>query len=216
MKKRRAPPGAIVLVVVTVVLGTAPYLRPAEQPESTSVSPDKKWEYSCEEYAKDQCSPEIVNVATQDVVVDLSDLPSGRDAADARVVWAPDSQHFGFNHSPAHAHHTTYKTVAIYRLRGDKWVPLKLPVDENSQRSQLLQLTTRYSPKSARNLSKASPTSDILIVRKWEDADTAILYASDYQAAALFTLKFDAKGQSKIVAMHRMSKAEMEKESAAE
>jgi hypothetical protein len=216
MKKHRVPQRVVFLASIAVVMVAAPRLLAAEEPASTSVSPDKKWEYTCEEYAKGQCSPELVNIATKDIVVDLSDLPSGRDAAEARAVWAPDSQRFGFNHSPPHAHHTTYKTIAIYQLRDDKWVPLKLPVDENSQRSQLLQLTRRYSPKSARDLSKASPTSDTLTVRKWTDANTAILYASDYTVAALFTLKFDGKGQSKIVAMHRLSKAEMEQESGEE
>jgi hypothetical protein len=57
---------------------------------------------------------------------------------------------------------------------------------------------------------------DVLTVRKWSDANTAILYASNDKAAALFTVKFDAKGKAKIVAMQRLSKAEMEKEKADE
>ena len=216
MKKQDVPSKALVLLLVgLVVLTIAPRSRAAE-PAVTSVSPDKKWEYTCEEFAKDQCAPEIVNIATKDIVLDLSDLPSGRNAPDARVVWAPDSQSFGFNHSPAHASHTSYKTTAIYQLRDNKWVPIDLPIDPPSPRSQLLQLTRRYSPKSARGLSKGSATIDILIVRKWTDANTVILDASDGDAEALFTLKFDAKGKSKIVAMHRMSKAEREKESADE
>jgi hypothetical protein len=46
--------------------------------------------------------------------------------------------------------------------------------------------------------------------------DTTILYTSADGAAAFFTLKFDVKGKWKIVAMHRMSKAGMEKEDTAE
>jgi hypothetical protein len=211
------PAKAIVLLLgAVVVLAVAPR-SPAADSETSSVSPDKKWEYTCEKYGSDQCAPEIVNIATQDIVVDLSDLPSGRNAPDARVVWAPDSQRFGFNHSPPHASHTSYETTALYQLRDNKWVPLDSPVDPASERSQLWQLTKK-SPKSGghRDLPSSSPRSDILRVRKWTDANTAILYASADGAAALFTLKFDAKGKWKIVAMHRMSKAEMEKEDAAE
>ena len=215
MKKQRVPRRAAVLALVAVVVVTVPGPLSAEPPASTSVSPDKKWEYRCAEFGTGQCAPEIVNTATKEVAVDLSDLPSGRDAADARVVWAPDSQRFGFNHSPPHASHTSYETTALYQLRDNEWVLLHSPVDEKSQRSQLLQLTKK-SPKSGgrRDLSSSSPVRDILTVRKWTDANTAILYASADDAAALFTLKFDAKGKWKIVDMHRMSNAEMEKESA--
>ena len=216
MKKDRVPRRAIVLALVAVVVAAVPGRLAAEEPTTASVSPDKKWEYTCEEFGKYQCAPAIIDTATKEVAVDLMDLPSGRDAAEARAVWAPDSQRFGFNHSPPHASHTRYVTIAIYQLRDDKWVALDLPVDGTSQRSQLLQLARRYSPKSARDLSKGSPTNDTLRVREWTDANTAILYASDDKAAALFTLKFDAKGKSRIVAMHRMSKAEIEKESADE
>jgi hypothetical protein len=217
MKKQSSVPAkAIVLMIVAVVvLAVAPRLG-ATDSAATSVSPDKKWEYTCEEYAKGQCAPEIVNIATKDIVVDLSDLPSGNYADQARVVWAPDSQRFAFNHSPPHASHTSYETIVLYQLRDNKWVLLDSPVD-TSDRSQLLQLTKKYAAKSdTRKLSGSSPVRDILTVRRWTDANTAILYARADELAALFTLKFDAKGKWKIVAMPRMSKAEIEKENAAE
>ena len=214
MKKHRAPGGAIVLALVAVVAAAASRLRAAEPPASTSVSPDKKWEYRCDPFGSGQCAPEIIDTATKEVALDLMDLPSGNYADEARVVWSPDSQRVAFNHSPPHASHTTYKTTVIYQLRDNKWVSLESPVDR-SDRSQLLQLTRKYSPKSSRDLSVKSPV-DTLTVRKWTDANTAILYASNDETAALFTLKFNAKGKGKIVAMHRMSKAEMEKDNADE
>ena len=57
---------------------------------------------------------------------------------------------------------------------------------------------------------------DNLKARSWTEANTAILYAYSAgdkgEAAALFTLKFDAKGTLKVVKMHRMSKKELEEE----
>jgi hypothetical protein len=57
---------------------------------------------------------------------------------------------------------------------------------------------------------------DNLKARNWADADTAIFYAypagDKGEAAALFTLKFDAKGNLKIVKTHQMSKKELEDE----
>ena len=136
----------------------------------------------------------------------------------ATVIWAPDSKRFAFNYSPPHAHHTTYETVAFYQLRGDKWVALPSPVDETSNRSQLAQLAKGHLSKSSRRQSKDSEsTRDILRVRNWSDANTAILYAysdawgpSKSTAAFLFTLKFDAEGNSKIVEAHQLSEKEVE------
>jgi hypothetical protein len=216
MKEHRVPGSTIVSALVAVLISAIAPRSGAAGPGATSISPDKKWEYTCEEFAKDQCAPEIVNIATKDIVVDLSNLPSGRNAPDARIVWAPDSQSFGFNHSPPHAPHTSYKTTALYQLRDNKWVPMDSVVDDASRRSQLWQLTRRYSPKSARGVSQDPSTTDILTVRKWTDPNTVILDASDGDAEALFTLKFDAKGKWKIIAMHRLSKAEREKENAEE
>lgn len=200
---------AIGLILLGVFLALAAGSRGAK-PGISAISPDKKWEYTCEEYGKDQCSPEIVNIATQDIVLDLSDLPTGNWADRARVVWAPDSQRFGFNHSAPHASQTNYETIVIYQLRDNKWVPLDLPFDKAPGRSQLAQLTRKYAPKSQDRLA-SSPASDILRVRKWSDASTAVLFARADEAAALFTVKFDPKGKSKIVEMRRLSKAEIEK-----
>jgi hypothetical protein len=57
---------------------------------------------------------------------------------------------------------------------------------------------------------------DRLEARSWTDANTVMLYAyserDETEATALFTLKFDARGDFKIVKMHRMSKKELQEE----
>ena len=89
-------------------------------------------------------------------------------------------------------------------------------MDEASDRAQLAQLARQYSPKNTYQKGDSSPVRDNLKARSWTDANTAILYAysagDQGKAAALFTLNFDAKGNLKIVKMHRMSKKELEEE----
>jgi hypothetical protein len=181
----------------------------------TSLSPDKQWEYQCIQY-DGACFPQIVKAGTTQVVLDLADLPSGSDANQAEVVWAPDSKRFAFNYSPPHAHHTTFESVAFYQLRSDKWVGLHSPVDEVSKSAQLVQLAKRYLPKSF-NTRDCTANRDVLKLRKWTDANTAILYAPCYgrtsgqlEAAFLFTLKFDDAGSWKIIKTHQMSEKEIE------
>jgi hypothetical protein len=146
-------------------------------------------------------------------VLDLSKDQSVPHATEAEVVWAPDSKRFAFNYSPPHVPHTSYETIALYQLRGDKWTALGSPVDETSDRTQLAQLAKERLPES-------DPSRDILRVRNWTSANTAILYAySDSvrvgsgsrssEASFLFTLKFDAEGNSKIVKIQQMSGKEV-------
>jgi hypothetical protein len=73
-------------------------------------------------------------------------------------------------------------------------------------------------PKSARRQGTPNATHDLLKVREWIDANTAILYAPCYRrnsdkvkAAFLLTLKFNAAGKWKIVKTHQMSEKEVEK-----
>jgi len=178
------------------------------------VSPDKQWEYECVEY------PRIVKAGTIQVVLDLDQelKVNGPDRRVADLLWAPDSKRFAFNYIAAHAHDTTYETVALYQLRGDKWVALQSPVDKASERAQLAQLAEKYLPKNSyrRRFLDSSPEDDTLKVRKWADANTAILYAysqtDEGQGAVLFTMKFDAEGNWKIVKTHRLSEKELQKE----
>ncbi len=187
---------------------------------ASSVSPDKQWEYKCDEYGLDQCAPEIVKAGTTEVVVDLDQelTVSGKDAKETEVIWAPDSKRFACNYSPLHAHHTVFQSVAFYQLRGDKWVALHSPADEASERLQLAQFGKGHLPKDF-NPRRCAPDRDVLKMRNWTDANTAILYGPCYgrtsnelEAGFLFTLKFDDAGKWKIVNTHRMSKKELEEE----
>jgi hypothetical protein len=187
---------------------------------SDSISPDKRWEYRCEPYADHtECTPEIVRAGTTEVVLDLNrDLEvSGSESVDARIFWAPDSKRLAFNYSPVHAHHTQFDTVAFYQLNADKWVQLPSPVEE-TEHSQLAELAKKHLLKGFKPRTCA-PERDVLKLRSWADANTAILYAPCYgrssgelEAAFLFTLKFDDTGNWKIVKTHQMSEKELEEE----
>jgi hypothetical protein len=168
------------------------------------VSPDKRWEY--------QVSNGIVRAGTTDVVVDLFDAQEigeaekSGSAPGARVVWAPDSKRFAFIFRQRTQEAYYDVTVVLYQLRGDKWVRLRSPVDSQSDRGQLAQLVKVHLPKGEID-------SDILRVRNWTDANTAILYANSHwkngaEASFLFTLRFDAEGNSKIIETKRMSAKE--------
>jgi hypothetical protein len=139
-------------------------------------------------------------------------------ASTAEVIWAPDSKRFALNYSPPIRPQMRYETVAFYQLRNGKWVASRSPVDEASGIAQLEQLAKDHLPKSV-NPRHCDPDLDVLKVRNWIDAGTAILYAPCYRrnsekvkAGFLFTLKFDAAGNWKIVKTHQMSKKELEDE----
>jgi len=202
MKSMHGSIATFALIAVAVVFASASRTTLAGE----SVSPDKQWEYRC----ADGHWPEIVKAGTTQVVLNLLDDQSAPHSDDAEVVWAPDSKRFAFNYSPPHRPHSSFETIALYQLHGDKWVALHLPVDEASERAQAAQLA--HVPKS-RDPRHAELLRDILKVRSWTDANTAILYAysrwvgkgsRDTKAAFLFTLKFDAEGKSKIVKTQRV------------
>jgi hypothetical protein len=161
----------------------------------------------------------IVRAGTTEVVLNLDqDLAvSGSESIETRIFWAPDSRRFAFNYSPVHAHHTIYETAAVYQLNGDKWVRLPSPVEETEQ-SQLVVLTKKHLLK-AFNPKACAPDRDVLKLRSWTDANTAILFAPCYgrmsgqlEAAFLFTLRFDDAGNWKIIKTQQMSEKEVEKE----
>jgi hypothetical protein len=225
MQNRKRIFAFVVIVACTISCSfsnaqeSSPGQTPSPSPASTdSISPDKKWEYKCAEYGLDQCAPEIVKAGTTEVVVDLDQElgVSGPDAKETEVIWAPDSKWFACNYSPLHAHHTVFQSVAFYQLRGDKWVALHSPAVEESKGVQLAQLG--HLPKDF-NPRRCALDWDVLKVRNWTDANTAILYApcrgrtsGELEAGFLFTLKFDAAGKRKVVDTHRMSKKELEEE----
>jgi uncharacterized protein YecT (DUF1311 family) len=185
---------------------------------ASSVSPDKQWEYKCDEYGLGQCAPEIVKSGTTQVVLDL-DQELGvynPEANQTEVIWAPDSKRFACNYAPVHAHHTRVEFVAFYQLRDSEWAALHSPSDIKTEDLQLAQLGKGHLPKDF-NPRRCAPDNDVLKVRNWTDANTAILYAPCYgrtsgelEAGFLFTLKFDAEGNWKIVKTRRMSEKEIE------
>jgi len=174
---------------------------------SDRVSPDKQWEY----HGSDE-RQRIVKAGTSQTALNLSEEMS--DFGNAKIVWAPDSKRFAFNYSPTHAHHTTYEKVALYQLRGDKWIALHSPGDA-SEPSQLLQPPLKDHLPKGFNAHHCAPEWDEVKLRTWTDANTAILYAPcyghsrDLKTALLFTLKFDDAGNWKIIKTHQMSKKEL-------
>jgi hypothetical protein len=171
----------------------------------SSVSPDKKWEFVGGE------EPRILDAATKQVVLEISEGRGG-------VVWAPDSKRFGFNYHVHGSRGYSFRSVAFYELRGDKWEELGSLADDVSGGSQLAHLLKKHLPKKF-NPRDCSSNSDVLDFREWTDASTAILYAPCYRpdsekvkAGFLFTLKFDAAGNWKIIKTHQMSKKELEEE----
>src|SRR5438034_10056943 len=182
---------------------------------SDRVSTDTQWAYHAD--------ARIANAGTSRTVLDLSKS----EPENAKIVWAPDSKRLAFNYRRP-CKHCTYDTIAFYQLRDDKWVALRSLVDERSERGQLAQLAKKHLPKSAheRRIWRSQPTHDLLKVREWIDANTAILVAysqwfmgddqGHLEANFLFTLKFDADGNWKIVKTHQMSDKEIEKKDAGE
>lgn len=174
---------------------------------SRDLSPDKQWEYK---------DAQILNADTKQVVLDL-ERELDIYGPETEVLWAPDSKRFGFNYSPLHAHHTTYKKVVFYQLRGEKWVALHSPADA-LEPSQLLQPPLKNHLPKGFNPHHCAPEWDEVKLRTWTGADTAILYApcydrsSDLKTAFLFTLKFDDAGNWKIIKTHQMSKKELDEE----
>ena len=92
----------------------------ADSQNSLSVSPDKQWEYRCD----DGLWSSIKKTDTGKMVVDLSNEVSVPYCDNAEVIWAPDSKRFAFNYTPPHAPHSRYQTIAFFELRGGKWVML--------------------------------------------------------------------------------------------
>ena len=144
--------------------------------------------------------------------IELANLDEGYTKKE--VVWAPDSKRFALNYTISWWR--GYETVAFYQLRDDKWVPLRSPVDEASKHSQLAQLARKYSSKYSDRKGDSALLSNHLEARSWTDANTLLLYAyseeENGEAAALFTLKFGADGNWKVVKSHQLSEEEIEKE----
>ncbi|MGB9476000.1 MAG: hypothetical protein WCE87_13120 [Candidatus Udaeobacter sp.] len=178
------------------------------QPHPTWFSPDKQWGYRC----TDGLWSSIVKADTNHMALDLSNDVEVPYCRDATIVWTPDSKRFAFNYTPPHPPHTTYETVAFYQLRDNKWTQLQSPIDVDSAPATFAKLVKQLSISGDRT----DPIPDIVKARQWTDADTAIVYVdwgstgqNSRKQTFLFTLKFDAEGNSKIVKPHRMSEKEL-------
>jgi hypothetical protein len=181
------------------------------------MSPDGHWRYEC----VDGNWPEIHKTSTAQRALDLmGDDRSVPHARNAEVVWAPDSKHFAFNYGPPTVPHSTYVTTVFYQLRGEEWVLLHSPINEESSKESFAELA-KHLPKGVRppHLWRADANRVVFKVRNWTDADTAILYVysagtssggSESPTAFLFTLKFDAEGKSKIVNAQKVPTKDIE------
>ena len=185
--------------------------------EKNPLSPDGQWRYEL----VDGHWPEIHRTSTGKRALDLNgDERSVPHTEHAEVVWAPDSKRFAFNYGPPTVPHSTFVMTAFYQLRGEEWVLLQSPIDEESQKKSFAALS-KHLPKGVRppRLWRADPNRLVFKVRSWTDADAAILYVytagtssggGDSPSAFLFTLKFDREGKCKITSAQKIAQKEIE------
>ena len=179
---------------------------------SERISPDTQWKY---QYSADGANPRIAKAGTTETVLDLSKEVPSQWAKEAKIVWAPDSKRFALNYRADDSSNTT----VLYQLRGENWVALRSPITKQTtelvERAPSAQLRKMHLPKNA-HPRRDSITWDLT---QWTDANTAILYAysswsvgdvSELEEHFLFTLKFDAKGNWKIVKTHQMADDEID------
>ena len=136
------------------------------------------------------------------------------------VLWAPDSKRFAYNYRAG----GRYQTTSVYQLRSGKWTELRsLEADETSEplnRAQTAQLRKHRLPKD----SYRRRIWDSWEITRWADARTAILYAYSSEAVTrqdgdgemvdlaahfLFTIRFDERGNWRVIESHKMSKKEI-------
>jgi hypothetical protein len=205
---------AIVACMISCGFSSAQESSPPAE-EQTSISPDKKWEYSDGDEAK------LVKAGTNEVAVEfLEGCDLGALDEHSEILWAPDSKRLAFYSCGAGKEHNTL----LYQLRGNHWVALEGPRDELFQRAGEI-----IEAKAKR---KGLPKKTFLHMQwwtvkpeQWLDSSTLIVYASmaevahrsdgeyaglDFGADLLVTLKFDPAGKWKIVKEHRMSQKEVE------
>ena len=134
---------------------------PTASPKSSTLSPDKKWEYK----APSEEGPKLVKADTDEIAADLSDVCDISSCGDnASVIWAPDSKRFAFNWGQGRVQQTS-----LYQLRGGEWKALKSPNDDVDK---ILNKTIK------RGLSKKTHLRliwETVKVHQWDDASTALL-----------------------------------------
>ena len=190
---------------------------PTASPASSSLSPDKKWEYPDGDTAK------LVKAGTSEVALKFSDDCSlGALGEDSRLVWAPDSKLFAFYSCGAGKEHLTL----LYQLRDHRWVALTTPGDGDELFGQAGKIIeARAKRKGLHKKTFLHMQWWTVEPKQWLDASTLIIHASmaevvhkndgDYVGPGfgtdlLLTLKFDDAGNWKVVKTHRMSEKEVE------
>jgi hypothetical protein len=191
---------------------------PTASPNPSSLSPDKKWEYS------DGDTPKLVKAGTNEVALEFSEgCDLGALGEHSELHWAPDSKRFAFYSCGAGKEHLTL----LYQLRDDGWVALKTPGDGD----ELFEQAGNFIEAQAKR--KGLPKKTFLHMqwwsvdpKQWVDASSLIIHASmaevvhkndgDYVGPGfgsdlLLTLKFDDAGNWKVIKTHRMSEKEVEK-----
>jgi hypothetical protein len=185
------------------------------------ISPDKKWEY---QPPGEETGAKIVKAGTKEVAEDLCDISS---CGEATVLWTPDSKRFAYNWGQGRTRQTRF-----YQLRDDQWVALEFPSNDDIFEKQPNDIVAGQLKKDGLSEKKLEKQGKFLRliwstmkVDRWLDSNTAIVHVSLQQVAArrdapgemdngygadlLFTLKFDAAGNWKIVKTHRMSEKEV-------
>ena len=196
---------------------------------ANSASPDKKWQIRrttiTEAAAENGVDSDraLVRAGTTKPLVKLPLHVGGSDAADEEtsIVWAPDSKRFAYNYRAG----GRYETTRVYQLRSGRWKELRsleakatsAPIDR-VQAAQLAQLKLPTDTYRRR-------IWDSWKVTRWDDAQTAILYAyssktvvvekdgkedlEDLSAHLLFTIRFDERGDWRVIKSHEMSENEI-------
>ena len=126
------------------------------EPNSTSLSPDKKWQHIGGE------EPKILKADTKQVVLDLWEQGPGR------VLWAPDSKRFALKRSRGHQ-------SSLYQLRDDHWVALESPEDKAFKRADAV-VAAQLKRKG---LSKKTSLRSLwwtVEADQWVDASTLVVH----------------------------------------
>jgi hypothetical protein len=185
---------------------------PTASPNPSSLSPDKKWEFSGGDTAK------LVKAGTNEVALTFSEgCDLGALGENSAPLWAPDSKRLAFYSCGAGKVHLTL----LYQLRDDQWVALKTPgQDDQIDEHAAHLIEAKAKKKGLRKGTFLHLQWSQVEPRQWLDPDTLVLYISmqevvrrndgefvdfGYEASLLFTLKFDDAGRWKIVKTHEMT-----------
>jgi hypothetical protein len=186
---------------------------PEESPNPSSLSPDKKWEYSGGDNAK------LNRVGSDEVAVDFSSACGlGALSENSALHWSPDSKRFAFYACGAGKEHLTL----LYQLADDNsWKFLATPGDGDELFKRVGDIIDAQSKK------KGMPKKSFLHMQFWTvepttwlNSNTLIVHASmaeaahktggeyageSFSAGLLCTLKFDDAGNWKIASTHEMT-----------